>query len=1838
VLGKVTAYNNKAALYEIYESLLPIFLSASVSTSLRILAFDQLLLTDQKDFENHIITILKKNENQQLKAYIAQKLSSLLKDADFKKDKQEFITSFSKLLKENEISLDILAHQPEVESKSAFSGMFAYLPYLPDHLKDFILKSVLSSVYEVNGVFPQYYHSETVLKAFNNLIHIFEAGGYFEGLEDIAIIFQKTFEGINPKNMSFGEVIQVMKLAIENLYRENGKSQVEYSFDGRVTENIKKLYDLYLQFHPKAMPSFNMYFNLFGSTLGFLNTGDMAGMSTKLEKIQSFLSNLRDGVTYNTTRVIRIIEAYHQVPTMMGLPLNWTTNATLAYSVRAGLTLKLNENYEVDSQGFLNPSAALTFLNRMVVDFPTVTQIGVQANSSGYTSTQSKAKLIYTEKKKLLSFEKPSKSQKLLELFRTNQLIRGDQYIDIPDWDIERKISSWCTNDNMNSLLGLEICLDKSYPIVTHRLKPWALMAGWCKWRFVINPFDRKLKSYDLELIKIPQGKSKELILRFSTPGSENSREIYVTANMNETNGEMKFELKPTASSNFLISFIRDIITDSGKNIGYKSVAILKLDKDQQYQLTYKQQDKMEEREDFEDGNKSPKPQKVFLTTDERFLSLETPYNRYSWNIQHFKKGENEQKELLLSFENLNSKENTLSGILPDIYWENESKAYVQFRINWKEPKRNSNSISRQTVCFVHFPKSNIELVGNSLEMSGREQINVNLTRNAKPSGKLLGFLNFTYDLWTSQNSDSVRKEIRLYNITVPCKSWALKLESVFESDSKRYFEVLFTRAVMFPKEKEISDYIGWWNDDVIEDYNLKERKLKLSADMDMHVISGEDLVERYSTLTKNDVSNLNNRLITANIALYYPLQDQEESVTFDGYFILSGAPRIFRFQKNFVMGSSYNDLTLTSHSVFREESSEATLSHSSFFTNTVTQKKAYNIIDYKRSYTAEKCIEREFKHNIKSEVFDLSTNASYKCNSNAENAHTLLLNITTLSSYWNLLNTRLEQIVEDVNSEYSYEEMNFRHPLATINVTAEWLKGDHKKKVIFTCLSNDCANAELFFETLHTGKKTLALDINKGNDKRHYSYERRVSADSKNLNLNIKYSDSKTKLSEAVDFSGQIISARYHIWRGKIDLPILDKIRTRFTSAYSAASKYLSDITKDPEHPINEILRPALKDTVYNFWESIKAKSKEFISLPWTAFKELLHALHPFYWDLQAALTNILHSVKEKSRNAYKEIKERSIIIWAINYFNVPDAFYGSIMNVRTSIKNLLKVFLQDDENLEFEFRTGKLLVLEAFGYWPLISLDPTEFYPFFKKTVEEIKPHHEQGFGTKIAIIFGPTHVYTFDGYVYDVPKYSSDCIFLLAHDLRTSSFTVLSSKEAIHVLFPEISLSINAENEIFVNGSHIPSPLPIQANTVKVSMKKENIIKISSPTLTVICSNTDFLCVLELSMWHRGGTFGLLGNGDGIKNNDMILPNGKLPSGLQEFINSYELSDKPECEELIFPSKPSASEEEKKACNQRFDHLCPQTKELRESFLDACVSDLQDGYDVCYATAGLSALCYYKNTPSTSDCKSMKRDGEKIKHKLEVVLIVQKHHSLTSPEKKNSPNKGIERLITALDEKFKANGYSSVLFSLVGYGGEGVHGEPSLHTAGRTPWIPLQTMENNILKTLEFKGTDEADNLEALKYAAEVLGYDTFDSKIFIMLTESDKQSKNKATVDLIRRHLEKNGITLYTISSYRSLEKGKKVFGLRADGLIFPSPKKGESYLEYPKADLAKLTSATRGSIFLNKFVIANNPASFFSEFADEVWAKVRKEVQSCRDCKTVRSGWWSYLQECSVVHC
>lgn len=85
-----------------------------------------------------------------------------------------------------------------------------------------------------------------------------------------------------------------------------------------------------------------------------------------------------------------------------------------------------------------------------------------------------------------------------------------------------------------------------------------------------------------------------------------------------------------------------------------------------------------------------------------------------------------------------NSNKKWLQFILPPWLWENDSKAWIQFEVNWKSRNVHSASVKRQTVCFVKDPKFVVELDAKMFETTGHEQLNINLTKIEKSNSKLL--------------------------------------------------------------------------------------------------------------------------------------------------------------------------------------------------------------------------------------------------------------------------------------------------------------------------------------------------------------------------------------------------------------------------------------------------------------------------------------------------------------------------------------------------------------------------------------------------------------------------------------------------------------------------------------------------------------------------------------------------------------------------------------------------------------------------------------------------------------------------------------------------------------------------------------------------------------------------------------------------------------------------------------------------------------------------------------------------------------------------------------------
>ncbi|KAL1435322.1 hypothetical protein MTO96_011056 [Rhipicephalus appendiculatus] len=115
---------------------------------------------------------------------------------------------------------------------------------------------------------------------------------------------------------------------------------------------------------------------------------------------------------------------------------------------------------------------------------------------------------------------------------------------------------------------------------------------------------------------------------------------------------------------------------------------------------------------------------------------------------------------------------------------------------------------------------------------------------------------------------------------------------------------------------------------------------------------------------------------------------------------------------------------------------------------------------------------------------------------------------------------------------------------------------------------------------------------------------------------------------------------------------------------------------------------------------------------------------------------------------------------------------------------------------------------------------------------------------------------------------------------------------------------------------------------------------------------------------------------------------------------------------------------------------------------------------------------------------------------------------------------------------------------------------------------------------------------------------------------------------------------SGVTVYAFSHYPTVDQRGRVFGLRADGLVFPESTAGEEYLDYPSRAglLAKLAAATKGSAFQVQFVEAGLPAEFFNVVAQEIFAKVGKEARGCRECECDRGRAWSSVARCRPVGC
>lgn len=432
-----------------------------------------------------------------------------------------------------------------------------------------------------------------------------------------------------------------------------------------------------------------------------------------------------------------------------------------------------------------------------------------------------------------------------------------------------------------------------------------------------------------------------------------------------------------------------------------------------------------------------------------------------------------------------------------------------------------------------------------------------------------------------------------------------------------------------------------------------------------------------------------------------------------------------------------------------------------------------------------------------------------------------------------------------------------------------------------------------------------------------------------------------------------------------------------------------------------------------------------------------------------------------------------------------------------------------------------------------------------------------------------------------------------------------------------------------------------------------REGHLVRIWGYGLAVYCDVVKFFCTFVLDRSFHGNLLGILGNADGNPNNDYELPHGRTAKDAAELAAGYELSGHAECRALVNPVR-SAPVSGAQECWQRVPQAlkrCLTETKSEELFHEACLWDVSHRSDPCTSINAMAAYCAHRGywVPDNLHCDHCHNSSEASGKKsfrlksapvLEVVILLAE--SSFEPRVATSVLAGTQRLVDAVDAVFKARGHNTKYAFVLNGGGEGLHyRNPHLHTGAKDVFMPHVSAAGKLLKSIGRSSSRSVttDLGLTLGYALDTVPFSAEAARVVLAIAASDFNC-SRHELDRLHEKTQQSGATVYAFSHYPTVDQRGRVFGVRADGLVFPESAAGEEYLDYPSRAglLAKLAAATKGSAFQVQFVEAGLPAQFFEVVAQEIFAKVSKEARGCRECTCERGRAWGSVARCRPVGC
>ncbi|CAN7938726.1 unnamed protein product, partial [Ixodes hexagonus] len=1686
------------------------------------------------------------------------------------------------------------------------------LPFLPAELGGFGVKTVLDQVFGGWKNLISDLSSNITLILFGNEFRFAEVSVFFKELDDVIVSFGK-LEG-DRWTVDWDAVRDTVRTQLG----AGAKPRGPLARFPNLHSGLKKILEMLPPMAELPLaPVANL--NMFGSDLLFTSYAEIvASMMTALAPREPLPQLLAKGARFDLTRTIRIIEGYHQVPTLVGLPLNWTTSATLVTSTRSGARLTQDGARSVH----LHPSGALTFLNRMVLDFPGKTRVGVQANSSAYTSTQWQGSFSLRDSHVRVELGIPAKEQKLLQLVRTNQLMKHDRIQEMEDWQVERISADWCTGERLGRLTGLRLCHDRSYANVTHLVRPWFPMAARASWQLVLGPHSNDITSYLMD-IRLPPQKDK-LTIELQTKGATVSNGITLQI----VHGQ-EFEMFVSKAPFLRLAIRNRTVTHEDKSVSAVSEALLGFAPEQQLLLTYEVKSKQGGREKLrKDSNEAPKGETIAV--HERSLKLTAPSNSYGvqWIVNTHSTGT--KADFKATFERGPHGSNEfLREIVADEFFTESGSAWVHIGLQRKNAVPvGKHKMSRTALAHLTTPKTAVDVVLHSLDSRLGQLTQLNLTKVDKSTRRLLAFANFSREHWMRVKGD-VTKRSALYNLTVSHHSWAVEFD---EESRKRTGEVSRRLSLLSEKMRKKKPDWGffstWWHPSTSHLFEQKLTRTELSwtskpTGSSKHEAGTLNVVASLSH-SAHDGSEPRELILRANVTL--PPNNVEVDLLLES-------------PKHALSWECHTSAVGVDRRVPAEITHRSTLRRRDTFDATYRMQL--------RS-TDEPCPSVDFRHNVSTDAWKFSSNISTSCDPLTHEKLNMMITIASVSDVWDLLNFSLNQVF-DFGSTGS-EAMDLTHSLGKVSVRSRWDADSFVKEAKFWDTDLLKSPSEIVF---NAEKESWILDTKWTSE----SLPRQVSLSRSPRRNGAAFAyDGKMyyvqqgadkERNEARLFKAVVVPRSFgEVVVGIVNRTLLGEL-VRTSGSLTAGWLHRGALVlHDASHPLNRMLQPLIQVPAGELWQTIGAQLVQRLQHTVATTTQVAGTFHSLYDPIVFTSTTLARKAMVASGLA-RSAFHQSIPGWAWHYFRLDFALHSLLSNVPGVSARLAEVYFS---------RPVGLPGMREFSV-ELPHLPPQKHIVDFLaqlttpcSTESWALPRLQAG--QKLAAIFGRGHVMTFDGAFMEFPTYpASYCTYLLSHDVAGHQFSLTSTAEDLLVDFPEVSVSVAGPGgKVLVNGSDVPVHLPLVTPSGKVAVYREaRLTRIQGHGLYVYCDSVKFFCTFVLDATHRGNLVGVLGDADGDAQNDLeaSLPNGERAKDTAELAAGFEVSGYAECKALVVPLKNlQASTED---CTQRMPqslkHCLVQMK-IDKFVREVCEWDVTAERNICDTFDAAAAICAHRGYkienvhcdpchagPEAHGQKKFRTTSSKV---LEVGVLVAE--STFAPEVLKSVLSGARTLLAALHSVFGKLDYQTK-YAFV-FGGKDDYGRPYIHTTGEGFFILNVDTAGKLLKAAQSNGRRGTTNLATfLDYALDSVPFDAQATRV-ILAFASDDFNSSRAELDGLHAKMEASGATLYAFSNYPTVDRGKRVYGVRADGLVFPVSKTGEDYLDYPSGAgiLAKIAAATRGSAFQVAFVEAGKPSQFFEVVAEEVAAKVGKELEACRDCTCVADRAWASMARCRPVAC